>query len=238
MASPRQLHPLRLRLQRPSVTIRRTVQGAVLLTAAFYYFIAFDTTCTRTLASDRTFHRSLASFLVDDTDEDHEDNQREEEVQVPAPVDTAQEHRWRALQEFLETGIIINKAGKETVRDYFKTDDKPLRHVRFSDLILPDVPRDDPTMKTAYSEATVISQSPWFQRETICNDTCCARQVAVSMKQDDTRIINAVDGQDVADVLLFGHSLPPQHRFVASELTLEIIPCLQPGVIIHADSYR
>ena len=93
-------------------------------------------------------------------------------------------------------------------------------------------------MKTAFSESTVITQAPWFPYQKYCNDTCCAQAVAISLSQDETRIINAVDGQDVADLLLFGHTPVSYHYFAATELTQEIIPCLRPGVIIHADSYR
>jgi hypothetical protein len=243
------------------VTTTRTVQGAILLTVAIAYFLAFDNNAilpTYYLAIDGTVHRSLASFRVANNNNnkyhpvvvDHhdDDDERDDKVRGLAAISTQQEQepehlrRRKTLHDyFLETNtsmIRLTQDGIDTVMDHSPTDDKPLRHVRFSHLILPKVRPDDPIMTTAYTDATVIQKAPWFSRDTICKDTCCAQPVAVSMTQDETRIINAVDGQDLADGLLFGHSLLPHHQFVASELTQEMIPCLQPGVIIHADSYR
>ena len=150
-------------------------------------------------------------------------------------IDTAQQ----ALEDFLHASIVTD-AGKELVRYYQHRDDEkePLRHLQFDHLDLPEIPKKSPTMTTAYLESTVITQAPWFPHNKECNETCCAQAVAISLKQDRTRIINAVDGQDVADLLLYGHTPAPIHKFAASELTDDIIPCLRPGVIIHADSYR
>ena len=93
-------------------------------------------------------------------------------------------------------------------------------------------------MQTAYLQSTVITQAPLFRHHKTCMEMCCAQAVAISLKQDRSRIINAVEGQDVADLLLFGNQQLHFNKFHASKLTDEVIPCLQPGVIIHADSYR
>ena len=132
----------------------------------------------------------------------------------------------------------VRQSGAEVVRQYIGVDKEPLRHLRFSDLDLPPIDIKDPVMNTAFQESTVISQAPWFPQRRFCEETCCAEAVAISLDQDDTRIINAVDGPDLADLLLYGHTPPSFHQFAARELTHEVIPCLRPGVVIHADSYR
>ena len=143
------------------------------------------------------------------------------------------------LEAFLNASK-ITETGKNIVRYYQQKaeETQPLRHLRFDNIKLPEIPKGTPIMKTAYRESTAIVQAPWFPHRKECSETCCAQAVAISLKQDRNRIINAVDGQDVADLLLYGHSIPPIHTFAATELTDEIIPCLRPGVIIHADSYR
>ena len=143
------------------------------------------------------------------------------------------------LEAYLKQTKIISKPAKERVRAHRKTnphqDPEPLRHLRFADLVLPRGTRNKIT--TAYMDATVVDQAPWFPRQQVCTETCCAQAVAVSMKQDETRVISALDGMDVADVHLYGMKPNNRHMFAASELTAEILPCLRPGVIIHADSY-
>ena len=145
-----------------------------------------------------------------------------------------------SLELFLNNSM-VNEVGKELVRSYqhhSKNESEPLRHLQFDHLQLPDVPQGSPTMVTAYLQSTVVTQAPWFPHHKVCNETCCAQKVAISLNQDQNRIINAVDGADLADLVLLGHTPAPIHKFFASELTDAVIPCLQPGVIIHADSYR
>lgn len=118
-------------------------------------------------------------------------------------------------------------------------DPEPRRHLRYADLIVPDLAAaKGPLMRTAYQEATVVKQASWFEPKLNCSETCCAEGFAVSIGKEHEREINAVDGQDLADLFLFGHRLQPYHSFAAKELTMDVVPCLRPGVIIHADSYR
>jgi len=93
---------------------------------------------------------------------------------------------------------------------------------------------------TAYDDATIIEQaSPWFRSKRICKETCCATSVAMSLDQDDRHIINTLDGIDMADVLVrkYRYARFPDHHFFGSHLSNEIIPCLQPGTIIHIDNH-
>ncbi|CAB9497469.1 expressed unknown protein [Seminavis robusta] len=264
---PLRQYLLRRHLQRRELpTIGRVIQSMIVVTAALSFLIAFDAPVTERLLfeHDESLGRSLSSLnhgkispllralAMDQQPEEIESpntntiNPRSQEDSKPSVL--RQDHfKVNDLSEEAKPGLSleqhfkanhVSEAGRDAVLSHSKTDDEPLRHLRFSDLNLQEVPQDDPVMKTAFLESTVVSQSPWFQGEKICNDTCCARSVAISLKQDDTRVINACDGQDVADVLLLGHTPPSIHKFAASELTEEMIPCLQPGVIIHADSYR
>ena len=136
-----------------------------------------------------------------------------------------------------------------------------LRLLRYSDLAPPDLPPpilDDPPdlypVTTAFSETTVIRSSPWFVPQTICAaPTCCATSVAVSLRQDDARLINAMDGDDLSEVRVrpFRERLLPTERYVmrgerkaavnfthlASDLTEDVAPCLRPGALIHVDAF-
>lgn len=129
------------------------------------------------------------------------------------------------------------KVDENEILQRFQKDDEPRRHLRFSDLLFPPRKRGAPPMKTAYLDAQVVTQASWFPHRKLCNETCCAQAVAISIEQEKRRIITAVDGQDVAELLLHGNKLRDYHVFAAHELTHDVIPCLQPGVIIHADSY-
>ena len=147
-----------------------------------------------------------------------------------------------SLEDFLNASTSISESGKDRIRHLASNvhnDSQPLRHVLFSDLQLPTQSiNSGPPMTTAFQESTVVSQASWFPRQKICQETCCAQAVAISLEQDDHHIINAVDGQDLADVMVYGQPLWPHHVFAGSELTDDVIPCLQPGVILHVDSYR
>jgi hypothetical protein len=90
---------------------------------------------------------------------------------------------------------------------------------------------------TAYSSATEIRRSSWFQPTKICKETCCAETVALSLHQDDLKIINTLDGLDLADILIQYFGNPPQYEFFAPSMRLDMLPCLQPGTIIHIDNY-
>jgi hypothetical protein len=94
------------------------------------------------------------------------------------------------------------------------------------------------TMKTAYSTATEIRRSSWFQPTKICKETCCAETVALSLDQDEFRIINTLDGLDLADIVIQQYRNPAQYEFFASSLRLDMLPCLQPGTIVHIDNHR
>lgn len=142
------------------------------------------------------------------------------------------------LDNFLGTSTILSAAAKQRVRLFRQTqtlDKEPLRHIRFSDVIRP--PDFQKTITTAYTEATVVDHAPWFPHREDCTATCCAKPVAISLQQDDHRIINSLDGIDVADVHLHATKMRSHQVFAASDLTADMLPCLRSGVIIHADNY-
>eukprot|EP00529_Nitzschia_sp_RCC80_P032288 CAMPEP_0113501098 /NCGR_PEP_ID=MMETSP0014_2-20120614/32751_1 /TAXON_ID=2857 /ORGANISM="Nitzschia sp." /LENGTH=222 /DNA_ID=CAMNT_0000395619 /DNA_START=47 /DNA_END=712 /DNA_ORIENTATION=+ /assembly_acc=CAM_ASM_000159 len=88
---------------------------------------------------------------------------------------------------------------------------------------------------TSYHDANVVERSyPWFVPKKICKDhpppspsnasngednsmnafrgsnanvKCCAETVAISLDQDDRRIINTIDGPDLADVMIQNHNV-------------------------------
>jgi hypothetical protein len=95
-----------------------------------------------------------------------------------------------------------------------------------------------PPFTTAFSQARVVQQAPWFKPRKICKQKCCAETVAISLDQDEHRLINTLDGLELADVLVEYHPQPRQIKeFFAPSLTDKILPCLQPGTIIHVENY-
>jgi hypothetical protein len=91
---------------------------------------------------------------------------------------------------------------------------------------------------SAYSATAEIRRSKWFKPTKSCKDTCCVETVALSLDQDDERIINTLDGMDLADVLIRQYPSAPHLEFFAPSLHLDMLPCLQPGTIIHIDNHR
>jgi len=101
---------------------------------------------------------------------------------------------------------------------------------------------------TSYSQATVVRQSPsWFtprdhlnhamKEGKFCAVTCCATPVAISLSQGDRQIISTTDGPDLADVLVQHYKVDASLSYFATTLTPDLVPCLQPGVIIHIDNH-
>jgi len=105
-----------------------------------------------------------------------------------------------------------------------------------------------PMFTSSYSQAkSVVRKSlPWFtppyhdepetRNNKFCKETCCATPIAISISHEDRRIINTVDGLDLADVHV-QHYLNRQLDFFAPTLTPDLLPCLQPGVIIHLENH-
>ena len=140
------------------------------------------------------------------------------------------------IQEYMKSNQ-IKESGYERIKFYVDRDPQPLRHLQFEDLTIPEQTPQQP-MQTAFQEAHVVTRASWFPYGKTCKETCCAQPVAISLDQEERRIVNAVDGQDLADVLLLGHGIPGFQEFAATELTHDIVPCLRPGAVVHADSYE
>lgn len=112
--------------------------------------------------------------------------------------------------------------------------------------------KQDPETKTrpsysAYTKATVVKEAPWLSpNRRMCKETCCVSTVAVSLEQDQHKLINTQDGYDLADIII-KHDVygtvdgRPEHkhlRYHASIFDEAIIPCLLPGTIITVENYR
>jgi len=92
--------------------------------------------------------------------------------------------------------------------------------------------------ESAYNRATVVEKDPsWFTPKKLCKESCCAQTVAISLLQDEHQIINTLDGIDLADIHLQHYTNPSHLEFHSSILDERILPCLQPGTIIHLDNY-
>ena len=93
---------------------------------------------------------------------------------------------------------------------------------------------------TSFTEATVVQKQndPWFTPQKLCQETCCAESVAISLDQDYHHIINTLDGPDLADVLLQQYpNNDSAIQFFGAQMNLAMLPCFQPGTIIHVDNH-
>jgi len=82
----------------------------------------------------------------------------------------------------------------------------------------------------------VKDANDWFTPQQICQETCCARQVLYSMDHEEHQLLNTMDGLDLADLLL-RHKTPPAHlTFPGAWYHPDLLPCLQPGTIIHLNN--
>lgn len=93
---------------------------------------------------------------------------------------------------------------------------------------------------TSFTEATIVEKQtdPWFTPQKLCQETCCAESVAISLDQDNHHIINTLDGPDLADVLLQQYpNNDAAIRFFGAQMNLAMLPCFQPGTIIHVDNH-
>ena len=71
----------------------------------------------------------------------------------------------------------------------------------------------------------------------ICKETCCAKQVAIaSLANDEHHLLNTMDGLDLADIIVRYREGPKHLTFHASLFHEEMLPCLQPGTIIHLNN--
>jgi hypothetical protein len=93
---------------------------------------------------------------------------------------------------------------------------------------------------TAYSDASqvIYNETHFFRPTRKCESTCCAETVAISLDQDDHHIRNTLDGTDMADTYLQQYKNAKWIHFFGSILGPDLLPCLQPGTIIHIDTHR
>jgi hypothetical protein len=92
---------------------------------------------------------------------------------------------------------------------------------------------------TAFSDASKIlyNETHFFHPIRKCESTCCAETVAISLDQDDRHIKNTLDGTDMADVYLQNNPNAAWIHFFGSILDADLLPCLQPGTIIHIETH-
>eukprot|EP01063_Lacrimia_lanifica_P014112 TRINITY_DN20779_c0_g1_i1.p1 TRINITY_DN20779_c0_g1~~TRINITY_DN20779_c0_g1_i1.p1 ORF type:complete len:478 (+),score=120.91 TRINITY_DN20779_c0_g1_i1:30-1463(+) len=96
---------------------------------------------------------------------------------------------------------------------------------------------------SSFTDGTMVRGAAWFDAAEACLTTCCYRRVAVSLAQDDAKFVSNVASQDLSEVRVHpwekgkrpGYYYP-HVDFFAPELTQALLPCLQNGTLIHADS--
>jgi len=109
------------------------------------------------------------------------------------------------------------------------------RRIMFSDLS--DLPSDvrGPELYTSYQRATAFQRAEWFKGGIECKETCCVRRVAVSLDQDEEHLITTIDGVDLADVFVHGHTKQKHFEWAGTNLSPKMVPCLLPGTVVWAD---
>eukprot|EP00978_Attheya_sp_CCMP212_P018052 scaffold48918_cov59-Attheya_sp.AAC.1 len=139
------------------------------------------------------------------------------------------------IQVFIKHhGEINGKSGADRSGDYLDI----LEHnIRQSVKAVPKISGsgNQNPMQTSYQRATVVQQAPWFPHQKYCNQTCCAQAIAISLEPDEDHLITSVDGLDLADVRIEGHAKREFMAWAISDMSTDIIPCLQPGTIFYAD---
>eukprot|EP00521_Asterionellopsis_glacialis_P006230 CAMPEP_0195284374 /NCGR_PEP_ID=MMETSP0707-20130614/2594_1 /TAXON_ID=33640 /ORGANISM="Asterionellopsis glacialis, Strain CCMP134" /LENGTH=445 /DNA_ID=CAMNT_0040343701 /DNA_START=347 /DNA_END=1682 /DNA_ORIENTATION=- len=100
-------------------------------------------------------------------------------------------------------------------------------------------PKNNRRFETSYSLANVTSNqtTSWFKPQKICQRNCCAETVAISLHQDSRKIINTIDGFELADVAIQHYKVPSYVKYHGSILHEDILPCLQPGTIIQLENH-
>ncbi|KAL3904429.1 MAG: hypothetical protein SGILL_010073 [Bacillariaceae sp.] len=144
------------------------------------------------------------------------------ELSAPSSETATQGNKMQRSEEYLQE---LRTSIYDSIRGVEPKSDTQIRQERL----------DKRPIKSSYQKAIVVEQAPWFPAQKICRDTCCAKAIAVSMEADDTHLITSVDGLDLATVGIYGHKREEYLQFAISDLNLDVIPCLQPGVIIYAD---
>ena len=136
----------------------------------------------------------------------------------------------------LNTLVIYSSIHKSTKQTQHFPDGIP-RDLRYHELPHPNITHLP--MRSSHYYSTIITNSSSLQFDPMpeCFETCCVQRVAVSIDHENNRMINTIDGLDLADVLVRGHKDPTHLKFRSVELTKAIIPCLRNGTIIHIDSY-
>mmetsp|Transcript_30461 Transcript_30461/g.46738 ORF Transcript_30461/g.46738 Transcript_30461/m.46738 type:complete len:501 (-) Transcript_30461:577-2079(-) len=108
--------------------------------------------------------------------------------------------------------------------------------------VLPDIienaKRKKNLFETAYNQAHVVSnQTSWFTPKKLCQEKCCAETVAISLQPDSQKIINTMDGFELADVAIQQYRLPEHAKHQASILHEDMLPCLQPGTVFQLENH-
>ena len=139
-------------------------------------------------------------------------------------------------QDFV--ALMLDPSVSNSTSEQMEPEDSQVKRILFHEIPAEEfrpskLKHDKILYTTSFFEATVLTKSPEIKPRKICQASCCAETVSISLEQDDHHIINTVDGPDLADVLYKNHPQPGYLEFFASELTEEILPCLQPGTIIH-----
>ena len=89
--------------------------------------------------------------------------------------------------------------------------------------------------ESAYSMAT---KHPTNRK--LCKETCCVETAAISLDQDDHRLINTEDGRDMSDLSIqqLHHRIHSWLPYLANNFNEDMIPCMIPGTIIQVDNHE
>lgn len=90
-------------------------------------------------------------------------------------------------------------------------------------------------------DATVVKRASWMpKRPVMCKETCCVESLAISLDQDARKIINTIDGKDLADLRFDHHKDYQPHllmNYHSRPFDERLLPCLLPGTIFQLDNH-
>jgi hypothetical protein len=154
---------------------------------------------------------------------------------------------WSLTLAGLFCGNAVLKSTTKDLQQYTRLDDGSFAHfansggvyLKLADQVENITRNQSWIYKSSYDQATVIQKASWFKSRRLCKEKCCVETVAISLNQDDTKLINwRSDHHDLADITI--------HKFVTDDgittfgtnFNESMIPCLVPGTIIAVDNYE
>ena len=209
----------------------------------------------KNLFEDHPEHLETAGVKIHVEEDDEKDDGHEEEdgnVENEEEIDTEAESADEEQRIHGEEESTTNTNDMKDSQQSMESENKEKDILRYYQLPDPKIQEDPKTRQNLlpmrssssyaqvhrYEDADIPPNLKSHMQVKKCLDTCCYEKVAISIDHEMHRIKSTIDGLDVAELLLHGHAVPDHLQFPNGvDFDQEIVPCVQPGTIVHADSY-